>query len=214
MASSPRPSFYQRIHAIYISDKSAVKSSLLDIFSSTYVYCTALYGFSFQGRGFHVSSPENYVLPNDLWAHTQIFSLSLIFSMWSVKHYRNSSFQQDCLDTLVNVAIPGTGIPLSYFFYSYYTAVLLLFVLNPLICLMGAINKARKEKDASFNSFLDLVAKHYAAHLFHPQDWFSFWRLNCILSSYHSMVTHNEGFLNEDKWHFLTLGKAKGSLVY
>ena len=40
----------------------------------------------------------------------QLFSVGLIFKMWSKgKHYRSPSFQQDMIDNLRNVAIPGTG---------------------------------------------------------------------------------------------------------
>ena len=54
-------------------------------------------------------------LSKDVPASVQVFSLALIFKMWGRPHYRSRSFQQDMLDNLKNVAIPGTGIPLSVF---------------------------------------------------------------------------------------------------
>lgn len=43
----------------------------------------------------------------DIWGKVQIYSLSLIFKLWSLPHYRSESFQQDMIDNLKNVAIPG-----------------------------------------------------------------------------------------------------------
>lgn len=44
----------------------------------------------------------------DVWANVQVFSLSLIFRMWSVApHYRSRDFQEDMINNLKNVAIPG-----------------------------------------------------------------------------------------------------------
>ncbi len=195
---------------LWHSDKVMVRCTLYRFLLHLGHYLHGLYAFIYLEKPFH-STP--YVLPDDLWAHTQIFSLALIFRMWKHPHYRNTSFQQDCIDTLQNVAIPGTGIPLSLFCYSYYTALFFVAVCNPIICLFGAINKANKEYQ-NFNQFLDLTVQHFISHLFHPQDWFSFWRLNCTLASYHSLITQSPGYSFEDKWEFLTRGHAMGkSLV-
>ena len=45
---------------------------------------------------------------DDKWGKVQLYSLSLIFKLWSLPHYRSNSFQQDMLDNLKNVAVPGT----------------------------------------------------------------------------------------------------------
>ncbi len=42
---------------------------------------------------------------DDLWAKVQIYSLSLIFKLWSKKHYRTSSYQQDLKDNLKYVYV-------------------------------------------------------------------------------------------------------------
>ena len=39
----------------------------------------------------------------DLHAQVQVYSLSLIFSLWSQKHYRCKSFQQDMLEVNRNM---------------------------------------------------------------------------------------------------------------
>ena len=55
------------------------------------------------------------------------------------------------IDNLCNVAIPGTGIPLSFFCYSWLTVLFFLMALNPLVCFMGALNKKRKSADVVSN---------------------------------------------------------------
>ena len=42
-------------------------------------------------------------------------------------------------------------------------------------------------------------AHAYVEQLLCPQDWFSFWRLNCRLASYHALVTGSKGYGQEDK---------------
>lgn len=116
------------------------------------------------------------------------------------------------IDNLKNVAIPGTGIPLSIFAYNWWICLFFIMFLNPLICFLGAINKSRLKK-IPFNEKLQLIFKDYIEHLLHPQDWFSFWRLNCRLTSYHSLVTKSRDFDMEDKWTFLVEGQKRGAAV-
>lgn len=42
-------------------------------------------------------------------------------------------------------------------------------------------------------------AQSYVEQLLCPQDWFSYWRLNCRLASYHAYVTGSPGYVQEDK---------------
>ena len=63
---------------------------------------------------FNVPYSES-VFRDDKVARVQVYSLYLIFKLWSLPHYRTSTFQQDLLNNLKNVAIPGTGLPLSFF---------------------------------------------------------------------------------------------------
>jgi hypothetical protein len=39
--------------------------------------------------------------------------------------------------------------------------------------------------------------------LFFPDDWFSYWRLNCVLASYYWLVSREPGYDLENKWVFL-----------
>jgi len=55
----------------------------------------------------------------------------------------------------------------------------------------------------------------YIEQLLEPKDWFSFWTLNCRLSSFHSLVMGPlaPGYAMENKWTFLKAGKASGVAV-
>eukprot|EP01038_Epipyxis_sp_PR26KG_P011743 gene11743-15714_t len=160
----------------------------------------------------HIINNSNVIRSIDLHAKVQIYSLSLIFKLWSKPHYRSSSYKQDMIDNLKNVAIPGTGLPLSLFCHNYLLCLLFVFFANPIICLIGAINKAIvHHPNHKFNEdFFKAISIYYYNHLYRPDDWFSLWRLNCRLVSYHSQVTKAVGYSQEDKWTFLTSGKDAG----
>ena len=174
--------------------------------NSTFAYWLTLYEVLICDRKYS----ELSFLPEDRWARVQVYSLALIFRMFKRPHYRSKSFQQDMLDNLRNVAVPGTGLPLSLFCYSKFTVLLFVVLINPLICLLGAVNKCRKIPNITLEKFVSESCRAYVSHLLHPQDWFSFWRLNCRLVSYHSMVTRAPGYRQEDKWTFLVEGHAAG----
>ena len=152
-------------------------------------YWRGLYSFVILRKSY---AADSSVFGDDVWAKAQVYSISLIFKLWSKPHYRSASFQQDMLDNLKNVAIPGTGIPLSYFCGSYLVCLLFVFVGNPAVCLLGAVHKAAKEQeeaeDFSLQAFARAALRYYGTHLLHPDDWFSLWRLNCRLATYHSQV--------------------------
>lgn len=183
-----------------------VLAHLIQAAATTFTYWCALYEFIYKG----VSYNESTVYGSDTWAKVQVFSLSLIFKLWSLKHYRSPSFKQDMIDNLRNVAIPGTGLPLSLFCHSYWTCLAYVLLIIPLICFFGAINKVRQEPFTKLEDSLESLVKHFTVHLLHPNDWFSFWRLNCRLVSYHSALTSHPDYQQEDKWTFLTLGKSMG----
>lgn len=124
------------------------------------------------------------------YAKVHVYSLSLIMFMWSQPHYRADSFQVDMINNLKNVAVPGTGVPLSWFCYSKLTGIItapcvltlplvyfFLLVLYPLIALAAAFH-AWRTTSADF-------WQTYTTHLLEPTDWFTFWRLNCRLASFH-----------------------------
>jgi hypothetical protein len=46
--------------------------------------------------------------------------------------------------------------------------------------------------------------------LLFPDDWFSYWRLNCVLASYYELTTKEQGYDLENKWVFLKRCMEKG----
>lgn len=180
-------------------------ANILQIIGVLLQYWICLAQFVFAKKAYS----ECVLFPQDKHARVQIFSLALIFRLWSEPHYRSKSFQQDMLDNLKNVAVPGTGVALSWFCYSKVTAMFFVFLLNPLICFLGAINQARHSRTTdSIHELIHLIDVHFTRNLLHPDDWFSLWRMNCRLVSYHSLVTGSTDYKMEDKWTFLVAGKA------
>lgn len=141
----------------------------------------------------------------DTQARCHLYSLSLILYLWNRPHYRNGTFQEDMVKNLRNVAVPGTGIPLSIFCYFRVTVLWVMLVAYPLICVVAAYKAAAGQ--------LSAMPHHFVEQLLHPQDWFSYWRLNCRLASLHAHQTRDQGYEFEDKWTFLTLGKQRGVSV-
>merc|ERR1711871_291293 len=107
------------------------------------------------------------------------------------------------LTNLRNVAIPGTGLPLSLLVRFKLVALLFLFVGYPVVSAIAGMRKA-----LAINFGMSSVTQAYSEQLLLPQDWFSFWRLNCVVASYHSVVNQPKGFQMEDKWTFLQAAKA------
>ena len=176
---------------------------LVSAFTSTTRYWLTLHEVVFQKKGYS----ELTCFKDDLQAHVQVYSLGLIFWLWSRPHYRCKDFKQDMIDNLRNVAVPGTGIPLSVFCHSWWICLFFVSFINPFICFMGAVNKVRLGSKATGGKSL---FKLYEDHLLHPQDWFSYWRLNCRLASVHSLLLKPAGYNLEDKWTFLKEGAAAG----
>ena len=105
------------------------------------------------------------------------------------------------LANLRNVAIPGTGVPLSLLVRFKLVAFLFLLIGYPVVALVAGIRKGGLS--------IEGAAEAYAEQLLCPQDWFSFWRLNCVVASYHGQVNAATGFRMEDKWTFLYEAKAR-----
>ena len=92
---------------------------------------------------------------------------------------------------LRNVAIPGTGVPLSWFCASRATAALFLLGPYPLACLAAAWYQAAHQGGSP--------GAWYAQLLLAPQHWAASWRLNCVLVAYHAAVTRSPSYRLEDK---------------
>jgi len=57
------------------------------------------------------------------------------------------------------------------------------------------------------------AAEAYSEQLLTPQDWFSFWQLNCRLATWHSSTTNETDYQMEDKWAFLCKAEELGIAV-
>ena len=138
-------------------------------------------------------------------AQCQVYSLALVYRMWSLPHYRNGDFREDMAKNLRNVAIPGTGIPLSVLCYSKPIAVLFLITGYPLAALVAALNMHRRD--------VAKVGRGFSQQLLCPEDWFAFWQLNCRLATYHASVTAEAEYDMEDKLEFLECAERNGIAV-
>jgi hypothetical protein len=182
-----------------ISAKSA-RASITTALNNTYCYYAALFHYLVLDRAY----PAPYFEGNTQ-ACVQIYSLALVFRMWSQPHYRNGDFHEDMCKNLRNVAIPGTGVPLSAVCAYKPVAVMFLLFGYPLVALVAALNLHSRNAGK--------VAHAYSAQLLQPQDWFSFWQLNCRLATHHSSVTGAKGYKLEDKLDFLETAEANDIAV-
>jgi hypothetical protein len=132
----------------------------------------------------------------------QIYWLALHVRLWGEPHYRSGTFANDARKNLRNVAIPGTGIPLSLLFYVQPICFLFMWLGVPLVALGAAI--------VGFVYRGAPLGASFAEALLTPRDWFSYWRLNCVLASYHARKTANPGYALEDKLTFLEAAEREG----
>jgi hypothetical protein len=156
--------------------------------ANTFKYIYTIYSFVLLKKKYS----EVTILDDDIQAKSLIFSYVIIFKFYDQPHYRSTNFRQDMIDNLSNVAIPGTGIPLSLFSRSYWVSLWYVMFVVPFVCWCGAINTVLKSS-YSIGSFFSQVCDMYIEYLYHPDDWFSFWRLNCRLATYHSGVERDTG---------------------
>ena len=126
--------------------------------------------------------------------------------MWDKPHYRNGSWGEDSVKNLRNLCIPGTGIPLSWLAMHKGVALIFLWCIYPIVCLVAAIY-------CSFFDGISAVSRGFETNLLKPDDWFSYWRLNCRLASAHAYLTSANGYAMENKWTFLVAAQAAGVQV-
>ncbi|GMH70848.1 hypothetical protein TrRE_jg2128, partial [Triparma retinervis] len=136
-----------------------------------------------------------------------MYQSTLPLKLWSEPHYRKGTYQQDLLDNLRNVAIPGTGVPLHLFCYFKFTAFLFLLIVQPTIVFIATLNLY------FFKGFnLEMACHEYVRVLLGEElDWCSKWRVNCNVAAMHSVRTMKVGGYDmENKWAFLEKGAALG----
>jgi hypothetical protein len=136
-------------------------------------------------------------------ARIHLFSLASNFYLYNKPHYRKGRYRDDLIDNLRNVAIPGTGISLSCFARSRLLALFLVLDITPMVCLAASFRHWMKTGAS--------ISKEYATRLLAPNDWFSYWRLNCNVVGLHSLLMNKPaGYTMENKWEFLVEGEKRG----
>lgn len=138
-------------------------------------------------------------------ARIHLFSLASNFYLYNKPHYRKGSYRDDLVDNLRNVAIPGTGIPLSIYARSRLVALGFLLTTYPAVSLVASLHKCFMSK------FEVSLGDEYGTRLLAPDDWFSYWRLNCNVVGLHALLNDMpKGYEMENKWTFLDEGAKLG----
>jgi len=138
-------------------------------------------------------------------ARIHLYQLACNFYLYDKPHYRKGSYRDDLVDNLRNVAIPGTGIPLSLFVRSRWIALPFILTAYPFVSLIASVHKWLKSGSD--------IAEEYAIRLLAPDDWFSYWRLNCNIVGLHSLLNQDVAradYAMENKWTFLEAGEKRG----
>jgi hypothetical protein len=121
-----------------------------------------------------------------------LYTLSCNLYLYNQPHYRKDTYVQDLIDNFRNIAIPGTGIPLSTFFYrnpilKYGITLPFLVFGYPLISSVASIHYWM----SSYGK--ESLCKEYFTRLLAPNDWFTYWRYNSLIVALHAhmhQVTH------------------------
>jgi len=138
-------------------------------------------------------------------ARIHLFSLSSVFYLYNKPHYRKGSYRDDLIDNLRNVAIPGSGLPLSIVARSRILGLLFLLTTYPAASYAAAIHKW------FISRFKSSISEEYATRLLTPDDWFQYWRLNCNVVGLHALLNDMpKGYEMENKWTFLDGGSKLG----
>mmetsp|Transcript_7536 Transcript_7536/g.9844 ORF Transcript_7536/g.9844 Transcript_7536/m.9844 type:complete len:455 (+) Transcript_7536:155-1519(+) len=146
-------------------------------------------------------------------ARIHLFSLASNFYLYNRPFYRKDTYREDLVDNLRNVAIPGTGVPLHWMAASRWVALPYLLSVYPTVSFVAACHYALTSGWKSKVSFGKRLTDEYARRLLAPDDWFSYWRLNCNVVALHSLFNYKETkdeYAMENKWTFLREGMERG----
>lgn len=137
------------------------------------------------------------------YARVHLFGLTANLYLYNRPHYRKPSYRRDLIDNLRNVAVPGTGLPLSSIAWSRWIAVPYLVLAVPCLALVSSYHYYWKTKGTAS------ISLEYQTRLLNPDDWFSYWRLNCIVVGLHAFLypEYAAEYEAENKWEFLQRGK-------
>ena len=141
------------------------------------------------------------------YQHTRmhLYTLASAFYLYHKPHYRKPSYKEDIIDNFANVAIPGTGLPLSLFVWNRPLAFTFVCTVSPIVSAISAVHLWIKTRGKSS------ISEEYAIRLLAPDDWFSYWRLNCRIAGMHALLNDiPAGYEMENKWTFLEEGAKRG----
>lgn len=138
-------------------------------------------------------------------ARVHLYTLASAFYLYNKPHYRKLSYKQDIIDNFANVAIPGTGLPLSLFVWNKILAFGLVCTASPICSFIASVHLWLKTRGKSS------ISNEYAIRLLAPDDWFSYWRLNCrVAGLLHALLNDiPPGYEMENKWTFLEEGSKR-----
>ncbi|CAB9501187.1 expressed unknown protein [Seminavis robusta] len=138
-------------------------------------------------------------------ARIHLFALASQFYLYNKPHYRKGSYREDLVDNLENVAIPGTGIKLSWVACNRLLGLGFLTTAYPAISLVASFHQWFMSK------FQSSISGEFATRLLAPDDWFSYWRLNCTVVGLHALLNNSPAdYEMENKWTFLEEGVKRG----
>jgi hypothetical protein len=138
-------------------------------------------------------------------ARIHLYTLAANFYLYNKPHYRKGSYRDDLVDNLRNVAVPGTGLPLSLVASSRSIGLLYFLVTYPNICIIASLHYWIKSGCKSS------LSQEYQTRLLAPDDWFTYWRLNCIVVGMHAVLNDMPvDYEMENKWSFLEKGARLG----
>lgn len=177
-------------------------AAFLQICGDIAEYEKALIYYWFQGGTFE----ECPYFKDSLKAQVHVFGVALDLKLWPKAHYRAPSYRHDLAANLKNVAIPGTGIPLSILTTFMVVAWWFYVFINPFLCFIAALNDSRTRQQLNASA----VADAFHEHLLEPNNWYNFWRINSRLAAWHANVTQSKDYDAENKWDFLQRGEALG----
>jgi len=129
-----------------------------------------------------------------------IWSLVQNVLIWDQPHYRHPSFSIDAQTNLRNVSIPYMWFTLKWFCFHKVCLIFFLLIVYPYICFCAAIQACflKYKKGHKWS-----LSTEFSIQLLRPEDWFSYWRLNCVLTSWVWLKTKTKDVELEHKMKFI-----------
>ena len=143
-----------------------------------------------------------------LFSASYLHSIGLMIKLFHEGHYRTESLQQDLLDNLSNIVLPGTGAPLSFFCRHIMLLKLYFMVIHPVVVAVSAVKIGGSPAHSNGRNF----AAIFGDELLRPGHWFALWRINSVLVAAHQHRHQNspsvtKQYSMENKWEFLMAGR-------